>query len=269
MNIHLFLASLKAGKIGIISWSVLIALYGLLVMYLYPSVKDAGLAQYYLSLPEPLKQMIGVDGLLTPEGKLPLKFFVSAEFLSFAPVLVTVYAIFSAGNIAAKEAEMGTLDLILSQPIARTRFLTSKFAVILAGLAAVNLGSMAGLALGMNLITERMSLPVLALALLQSSFLVLAVACISMLFSCIFLNPRKALASAGVFTAASYILNFMAPSLGSYQWVERLSVFHYYRSQDVISKGVLDWGSALLLLAVAAGSFLAAVLVFRQRDIVS
>ncbi|MEW6033917.1 MAG: ABC transporter permease subunit [Chloroflexota bacterium] len=268
MNPHLYLSNLKSSRVGIITWSILIALYGLLVMYLYPAMKNAtGIAEYIQNLPEPLKEAIGITQLLTPEGIYPLKSFVAVEFLAWAPVFVAIYAIFAAGNIAAKEVEMGTMDLLLSLPVSRTRLLASKFAVFITGLLAIQAASMAGLAIGMYLIEDRMSLASLALALVQASLLVLAVGSYSLLFSCIFLNPRKTLTVSGTLTVVLYILNFMAPSLGSYQWVRRLSLFHYYRTEAVINSASLDWGGVAVFLVVIAVCLASAMLIFRRRDI--
>jgi len=237
-------------------------------MYLYPSLKNApGLVEYYQSLPEPLRQALGLSAETAPESVLSLKFFVSSEFFAWAPVFVAVYAVFSGGNAIAKEVELGTADLLLSLPLTRTRLLVSKLGALLTALAVVLLGALAGLVIGMQLISDRTSIGDMALGLAQAFPLLLAVAGYSLLFSCLFLVPRKALAASGVITVGMYILNFMSPSLGSYQWLKHLSIFHYYRAHEVISKGSFDWGSAAVLSVLALACFVAALMVFNRRDI--
>lgn len=264
----IYLGNLKSSRTGIIAWSALIALYGLFVMYLYPSLKNApGLMQYYQSLPEPLRQALGLSGQTDPESILSLRFFVSSEFFAWAPLFIAVYAVFAGGNAIAKEVELGTADLLLSLPLTRARLLLSKFGAILSAMAVILLGALAGLVAGMQLIADRTSVGGMALALAHAAPLLLAVAGYSLLFSCLFLVPRRALAISGIVTVSMYILNFMSPSLGSYQWVKRLSIFHYYRPHEIISKEVFEWGSTAVLLGLTLACLVAALLVFRRRDI--
>jgi len=268
MSLHLFLSHLKAGRWGLVAWSVLMGLYALLIFYLYPTMKAAGYEQLFEKMPESIKALAGLQDL-PPGLGLSLETFVSVEFMSMWAALVAIYAVFAAGGIVAREVERGTMDFILAQPLSRTSLVLSKFAVFLAGVGIIALGSLVGMLAGIVMTGEKMSLGNTALALFQGGSLVLAVGSYSLLFSCLTLDPRRTLLLSGTITAAFYILNFTAPALKSYTWVGRLSLFHYFAPEPIMRTGQPDWwglgifwGLALLCLALSLA-------VFRKRDIVA
>ncbi len=266
MSLHLFLSHLKAGRWGLVAWSGLMGLYALLIFYLYPTMKAAGYEQMFEKLPESIKALAGLQNL-PPGVGLSLETFVSVEFMSMWAAMVAIYAVFAAGGIVAREVERGTMDLILAQPLSRTRLVLSKFAVFLSGVGIIALGSLVGILAGIALTAEKMSLGNTALALFQGWSLVLAVGSYSLLLSCLTLDPRRTLLLSGTITAAFYILNFTAPALKGYTWVGRLSLFHYFAPEPIMRTGQPDWwglgifwGLALLCLALSLA-------VFRRRDI--
>jgi ABC-2 type transport system permease protein len=274
MNLALFLSNLKSSRGGMIAWGAFGFLFGLLVMYLYPSVKGvSGITEYLENMPEQLKAAFGLSGeggsLLSPGGFYTLDAFISLEYLSWWPPALAVYAIFAAGGIVAREVEKGTMDLLLSQPVRRYQVVASKFAVFLVALLVVSLASLAGLAAGLSLIEESTDMMGVSLAVLQGFLLVSAVASYSALFSCLFLDPRKMLMASGVLTAGFYILNFMAPSLGSFDWAKKLSLFYYFRPLEIVQKAELNWAGIGIYLGVAVVCFVASLVVFQRRDIVA
>ena len=274
MNLAIFFSNLKSSRGGMIAWGAFGFLFGLLVMYIYPSIGDvSGISEYLENLPEQFKAAFGLTGegvsLLTPEGFYSLEAFVSVEYLSWWPPVLAIYAIFAAGGIVAREVERGTMDLLLSQPVHRYQVVISKFAVFLTALLVVSIVSLAGLAAGFALIEEKADLLGVSLALLQSFLLVMAVAGYSALFSCLFLDPRKTQMAAGVLTAGLYILNFMAPSLGSFDWAKKISLFYYYQPLPIVQNAALNWAGVGIYLGVTVVCFIASLVVFQRRDIVA
>ncbi|MBI4295179.1 MAG: ABC transporter permease subunit [Chloroflexi bacterium] len=268
MRRSLFLAHLKMGRWGVVAWAGSFFVFGLFVMYMHPFMAGAeGMSSYVENLPEAIKIAGGFGGVSLSGGLLSLEIWVVTEFLGWWPLIVGVYAIFAAGGIAAREVERGTMDLVLAQPVRRYQVLASKFAVFLAGLIGIALASLIGLILGLALIETDASLKAISLGLAPGLLLVLAIGSYSVLFSCVFLDSRKTLTASGSLTAALYILNFMAPSLGKLEPVNRLSLFYYYRPYQVVHTSTLDWTGAGIFLAVAVVCFVAAVVVFQRRDI--
>ena len=266
MSLALFLAHLKSSRWGIVAWVAIIFVYALLVIYLYPTVADTFGTEYYQILPDWLKQALGLEDV-DLSGGLPLSIYVTTEFLAWWPLLVGIYAIFAAGGIVAREMDKGTLGLLLSQPLRRSRLLSSKFAAFCLALIFIGIAAVAGIALGFALIDVSASLGGICLAVVEGLCLVLAIGSYSLLFSCIFLDPRRTLTASGLLTAAFYILSFIAPILGRFDWLSRLSLFYYYRPGQIVDTATPDWAGLGIYLGLTAVCFIASLRVFQRRDI--
>jgi len=269
LSLRLFLSNLKLSRWGLVAWSGIIFLYGVLTMYLYPTMTEGtiDILAYLNSLPEALKAAFGYEGIdfttitFTPEA------FATLEFLVIWPLLIGIYGIFASIGIA-REAERGTLDLLLAQPVKRYKVLVSKFSVFVFAALLIAVASLLGLVLGTAIINESVNTASLALVLVEAFLFVLALASIALLCSVIFLEPRKSLLVAGVFMAGSYILNFIVPILSdSFSWLRNLSLFYYYQPNDVVSSTSLNGTAVAVYIVVAIVCFIAALVVFQRRDL--
>lgn len=269
MSVKLFISNLKLGRWGLLTWSVLIFLYGVLTMYLFPTMGEANIniLQYLNELPEAMKAAFGYEGIdfdaltFTPEA------FVTLEFLIIWPLLIGIYGIFSSVGIA-REVERGTLDLLLAQPIKRFRLLISKYSVFVFAAFLIAVMSLLGLAAGTAFIDDSVNMGTLSLALIEALLLSLAFATIALMCSTIFLEPRKSLLVAGGFMGVSYIVNFMVPVLDpSFEWVRNLSLFYYYQPNEVVSNNALNGEAIAVYSAVIIICFVLSLAVFQKRDI--
>ena len=266
MSLKLFLSSLKLSRWGLIAWVVLIFLYGVLTMYLYPTVTEDILG-YLNSLPEAMKAAFGYEGIDFSTATFTPEAFATLEFLVLWPLLIGIYGIFASIGIA-REVERGTLDLLLAQPVKRYKVLISKFAVFFVAALLIAMASLLGLFFGASLISESVNTSSLALALFEALLLVLAFASITLLFSTIFLEPRKSLLAAGVIMAGAYMLNFMVPLFSdSFSWLRNLSLFYYYQPNEVVTTASLDGTAIAVYSAVTIICFIAALVVFQRRDL--
>jgi len=65
LSLRLFLSNLKLSRWGLIAWAGIIFLYGVLTMYLYPTMTEGtmDILAYLNSLPEALKAALGYEGI--------------------------------------------------------------------------------------------------------------------------------------------------------------------------------------------------------------
>jgi len=268
VSLKIFLSNLKMSRWGIISWSGIIFLYGILTMYLYPTMKGSTeILGYINELPDALKAAFGYEGIdftnlsFTPEA------FATLEFLVIWPMLIGIYGVFSSVGIA-REMEHGTLDLLLAQPVRRHKVISAKFAVFAFSAIIIAIASIIGLAAGAAIIDEPANIGSMSLVLIEGFLLVLAIGCVTLLFSAIFLQPRRALLFGGVFMAFSYILNFMIPILpDSFEWIRNLSIFYHFQPNDIISSGALNGTAVAVYSTLAITCFAAALYIFQRRDL--
>jgi ABC-2 type transport system permease protein len=210
-----------------------------------------------------------VGSILNSDGTLSLGKWMSLEFLALWPLLMCVYAIFNAGGIAAREVERGTMDMLLSQPLQRHHIIVSKFLVFPLALISVALACIIGILIGMAVIGDFSDLGGICLAFIPAMLIALAVASYSLLFSCIFLDPRKVMLAAGSLTGLFYILHILSRAVDPLEWMGNISIFHYYEPAPIASELSMDWVGISIYLSIIIVCFAASIYVFQRRDIVA
>jgi ABC-2 type transport system permease protein len=269
MKLSLFLSNLKLNRGTLIAWCGLILLYGVFAAYLYPVVSKSNMAYlgYIASMPEAMRNAIGMGDIDIASLAFTADTYVAIEFLMFWPLILCFYAIF-AGVGLSREAERGTLDLLLAQPVNRTRVLISKYAVLLAGILLIAAASWTGIAIGALLANVSLNMGYQALAFLHGLLLVAAICSYTLLASIIFLEPRKALVVTGVVTAVMYIINFIIPLLNpGIKWLAEISFFHHYNPIEIVRTGASDWTALIIFCVTFLVCSAASIMVFRTRDL--
>ncbi len=271
MNPTLYLSALKLSRTAIITWATILLLYSLMVTYFYDSIKDISAMQETMeSLPEGMKQIIGTADLefdAFAGGIYDVRVYFNTEYLSWLPLMLAIYAVFYCGGIVSREAERRTLDLLLTQPLARYRLLLSKLATFVSIVGVLLAVSWIGTVVGLALVGASIDLHKLVLAHLMILPLLLSVGAYCAVVSCVYLDPRRSLAVAGVITAVMYLLNMFGPLMGDFQWLENLSLFHHINTLDILLETSIDWVGLAVQLSVAAAAIALALVVFERRDL--
>ncbi len=275
MSRSLFWTTLRLSQWAIASWGVLLVLYGILILLLFPVMKESSgpvLENYIRSLPEGVLNAMGLtkevlDNFLA-EGGYSIGGWLGTEYLIWWPVVAGIYAFMFGSGAVAREVERGTMELLLSHPISRAQVVVSKFASFLAITGLLVVCTVAGIAVGLLLIDEELNLVRVSLVTVQGGMAVVSIGAYSLLLSCLTLDPRKAMALAGGIMAALYILNLMGPLLDSFHWVQKLSLFYYYRPMDIIAQGNFSISSLVVYLGITVACFTAALVVFQRRKAV-
>lgn len=275
MSLALFRTTLKLSQWAIVAWAVFLVLYGIFIVLLFPSIQvtSGALVQDYIkSMPEPMLSALGltketVEEVFGAEG-FSLAGFLGTEYLTWWPVIAGIYAFMFGSGIVAREVERGTMEFLLSHPIPRYRLVVSKFVAFLAIVGVLVVCSVLGIAAGLPTVDEEVNMVRVFLVTVQAGLAVTAIAAYSLLVSCLVLDPRKAMAIAGGITAALYILNLIAPILGSFEGLQKLSLFYYFRPFDMLLQGKFAISSLLVYLGSTATCFAAALVVFQHRKAV-
>jgi len=259
------LKSLRDARRGFVWWSLgLVALVALIVS-VYPSIRDnPGLNKLVENYPEALKAFIAFGGPLDYGSGAG---YLGSELYSFmVPLLLMIAAVGGGAGAVAGEEERGTLELLLANPISRRRLVLEKsgaLALELAGLGVVLWLALwvGALSVGMDISAGR-----LAAATLSAVLLALAYGALAVLLGAA--TGKRALAI-GVTAAAgiaAYLVNGLAPLVGSLEAVQKLSPFYHYAAGDPLRHG-LAAGHALVLVAIAAAAMLIAAAAFTRRDL--
>jgi ABC-2 type transport system permease protein len=256
----------KRLQLLIISGSAL----GFLEMYiaLFPTLQKQAsqMAKLLQDYPETMLKAFNID-------KSSLTFervgqFLAMEQFSFIwPILAIVLVISFANYAFAGEKERGTIELLLSQPISRTRLF---FARYLTGLIAIVVFCLISI-LAIFPLTKLHGIDAQAngvlLLLIISLLFAWAVYGIAFLASVIFSEKGKATFAVGGILILSYVLNIVANLKESLHILRYFSVFYYYNPTQAIDKIHLLDGTLPVFIIIIIVTFCLGMIWFKKQDI--
>lgn len=256
--------TLLDGRRALIGWTTGIGLFTLVYTSSFSSFQ--GNAQQAKDaqerIPEGLASLMGgVGDLSTGAGYLQ-----TVVFQLFLPLLVIACATAWGNRAVAQVEEAGSLDLLLSVPISRRRFIAERFLALAIGVALVTLvvwlivlAMNAGLDMGVGF--SRITATCLGLFLVGLGFGSLALAVGA------FVGRRSVVLSVtGAAALGTYLLRSLSldhEAIGPLRW---LSPFQYYLGGNPLYNGFHPGHLAVLAFLVAALAAVAAM-VFDRRDI--
>ena len=211
--------------------------------------------------PENLSAFVGdIAAAAEPAGWLGLQLYNI-----FLPIVIGSIGVGFGASAIGKEEESGTLELLLANPVSRTRILLEKAAAIEIQLALIAGSLWLGVAAGTLLFTFDVSLIDVFWATFMGwllgiffGFGVLAIQSLR--------GNRSLALSTGI---AVLVIGYFADALAQlFDWLEFLqyvSPFYYYNGPDVLLNG-LHVGNAAVLLVGACVFYVVAHLSFTRRD---
>jgi ABC-2 type transport system permease protein len=248
-------------------WTIGVMLGVALVVAIWPSVRnDDTLDRVVEHLPASMRALIG------NQARIPLSsapgYLQARLFSTTLPILLLVYAIgLGAGAIGAAE-ESGTLQLVVTAPITRTRIAFERFAAsacLLLFMVGVGLVTVLLLGALVNLFDDvsvrRMGIATIAVA--ELSLLHLAIA-----FAAGAASGKRgtAISVASAIAVGGYIVYGLAASARAIQSVRVISPWWWFLDRNLLVQDptFLTLGLPLLL---AIGIFAFGVVQFDRRDL--
>jgi ABC-2 type transport system permease protein len=233
-------------------------LMALVDVLIYPEYRDSFAT---MEIPEFFEGFLGEAGTLaSPEG------FFAAEFFSWVPLLLITLAIIGGTGTLAGEEDAGTLDLLLAQPVTRTRALLEKAAGLSLAVALVALVAVPGFLLGGLFVDLDIGIGKLLAATVAMIPLALLFLALSLWGGATLANRGAAAALAIGVVVVGYFLYTLGASVDLLATPRRLTPFYWSDGSYALVHG-FSWvrsGGTLLLAAV----FLALALwSFRRRDL--
>src|ERR1035437_5965024 len=241
--------TLRERRRGCLWWSVGLVSFGAMYSAVFPSVRgNNSLNKLVQAYPQALKGFIGFGGNLDISSGAG--YLGSEVFSLVAPLIFLAMAIGAGAAAIAGEEERGTLDLLLSLPLTRSRCLLQKLGALVCEVLALGLVLWISLAIlapatGMHVSTLHLAAAALDLVLLTLVFGALALTIGAA-------TGRRTLSIglASGLAVASYVIAALAPLASWLDRVKLISPYYYYSHGDPLRHG-LDLTDAIVL-AVAA-----------------
>jgi ABC-2 type transport system permease protein len=266
MNLVMFRRSLKELRWPVLWYAVGVVLYGLLILSVYPAVRDNAqtMSQISQAFPKAVMDAFGASDMTSLAG------FVGGKFLNVMwPIIAGVFVIMAGAATVAREVERGTIELLLSVPESRTRLFTAKLAALLVGIILLVAATVGSLALGASLVDETLDPgQLLALAVVLTAFAV-AVGGYTVLLSSFSKERGRPAGVAAGLTLAFYLAWVISGLNEDWQWLGNVSIFTAFEPQRALADGTFDPWHVAVLSAIGLACTVAALVVFRRRDAIS
>ncbi len=251
---------------SLIWWIVAIVVYSMFVAAFWPVLADqqeqfTTLLQAY---PEGLLNIFGVgsiEEMFTPAG------FLSTEAFGWlVPLLFSIYATTMGTQLIAGEEEANTLDLLLSNPISRTRVAIEKWIGMLVVTAILTVALFASIVAAGAIFNLGIPTSHYAAACFQAMLLGLVFGSIAFAIGALGGKRGLILGAVAAFAVASFLINSLRDLADWLAKVSYASPFYYYDSNKPLINGV-DWINVAVLAAIALVATGVALFAFPRRDI--
>jgi ABC-2 type transport system permease protein len=266
ISMSLYFSMLKANAKSILSYGIGSLFYLWLVIWIYPSIADSpGMEELMKSLPENMMKALGLS-----TGIQDIDQFIAYEYYGILFIIImSIYSIMTATQLIARLVDRGSMAYLLSTPASRLKIASTQAVVLLSGLLIVVLINIVAGFSGTSWLIEDVSLNSTAfLQLNLVGFLMFfVISGYSFLFSCLFNDEKKALSASAVLTVIFYVLNLAGKMSEEFEWLLNLSFFSAFQPQNIVSG---DYDSSPVVLGLTGAGiilYLAAVFVFRKRDL--
>ena len=213
-------------------------------------------------LPPYMEALFGqMAGFTSPEGYLDAKLY-----LLFMPFVLMVYTIRFGLSIIAGEEQAKTIDILLANPISRTRVVLEKYAAMLVATALIVASVAAGVWLAATLYTFDIDTRGLIAISLHLYALIITLGTLAMFIANATANTWGAAGITALVAVVSYFINSFATLSETAERLRPLSLFYYYRGHEPLFSGV-HVGDLLVFTTLTIVFLVLGVIAVNRRDL--
>ena len=261
---NLLLKTLRDQRIPVLAYGLGLGALALLIIAIYPTFAEGGaeMEAAMENLPDAYKAFTGgVLSLTEFDG------YLVSQYLIILPLILAIFAIIEGTGALRGEEERGTMEALLSLPISRSQVVLHKAAAALLSLIlvlliiGVVLWVSAGFVEGATLAVDR-----LAVIMLNTFGMGALFYCFSLFLSASLPSRRLAGVIGAVFAVGAYFFDAMADIVENLKDYRMLGPFNYFDPLAILKED-LSFRDSGVLLGASLVLLIAAVLIFRRRDI--
>ncbi len=196
-----------------------------------------------------------------------IRSFVVFEVGSYFGVLTAIYIAFLAVGVVARDVERKSMDLVLSMPVTRRRFLAERtFAVmVMTFVALMSIGLI--MAAAVKGVDDTVSAWDVASTFIGGFPLMLVIIAWSAIMSVVFNEVRTAMGTSFVLVLIAYIVNFASFITPDWEWMGKVTPYGYYNFGDFIFGEWDAWGDVAVLLVLFGILMFIAVYLFDRKEL--
>jgi ABC-2 type transport system permease protein len=200
---------------------------------------------------------------------LEVKGFVTLEFFSWWWMLAGLFVAYLSVSVIANDFENKRMDIMLSTPISRRRYLLEKFGAMSIIALLMILVAIVGLAGGLASIDalSEFSAAAAALALIGCLPFLMVIAAVGIFTAVLFQKVRTGMGVTFAFVFAEFFLYTFGGFSKSLEWMKTISIFNYWDYSSVILEDLFKSGDFVILAVLAIVLVVIGVWVFEKKDI--
>ena len=261
---------IKKWKAGVLI-PLSLGLFVLLIAGIWPDMRAAS-DIFAILLESPVYQALlgdmGIMNIALWPGAHQMYMNIMLEYYMIA------VTIFIPTKIITSEINKKTLDVTLSYPIPRWRFLLEKFGVYLfysllypLFLMLFTFISTEYLQYNFAHLNVEFDYLVLTYSMIGIWMLFFSLGAIALFCSALILDPRKALGVSAAVIFGMYLLLRIGGMTESVEIVKYFSVFNYMNYAKIMSTGTFPVGDFFVLLGVGLAALVGALVIFQKREL--
>lgn len=211
--------------------------------------------------PDVLTAMIGGADMSSFEG------FLQAEIFSMtAPIVFGVLGVLIGARAVSGEEERNTMDLLLANPVARSKIILEKTLALIGYSVALGAVTFAGVWATVLLAPPDIPVENIAATSLLVSLLGMVFGAFALLVGAATGKSRAASYASSLMILVGYFLWSFMPLSERFAGWAKISPFHYYLGGDPLVRG-MNWAHAGVLAGVFVVLVTASLPAFQRRDV--
>ena len=262
--VRVYLKNLRKNWLNGIAPPIIVTMFIPLITSIWPEFKEKASVFTELMKNPVYRAFLGKLGLAdlgTWQG------FFSIEIFVWLEMILVYITIFVPVRLISTEVDKRTLDVMLSYPIPRWRYLFEKFSVYLSFNFLYPIVILIITYLSTEAVNEIMDYTILTYALLGVWFWFFALGALSLLCGTIFLESSKSLSAAGVLIVGQFILVRIGDLVESLNILKKLSLFNYLNPGTIMELGMLPLDELFIVAGVGILALLGALYIFQNREL--
>jgi len=261
--ISLMRHELSLRRRAIIGWAIGLTFFAVLYMSFFPAMPDEMLELDFESIE--IYESLGVRNMSSFDG------YMQSTVFNFLPLLAGVLGIILGVGTLAGEEDSGTLELLVTLPVSRTKLYVSKATALMlaSGIVVAVAAAMEGIVF--LLIESEIDTDVAATDLMSvvlAHWLIIFVFLALGMFLGSFLPTRgAALATSSTILVLTFFGNNLAGMVEALESVQPLFPFWYFMDVAESLTGDVPWDNVAVLLAMSAVPLVLGLVAFNRRDL--
>lgn len=252
--------TLREHRVGIISWGVALGIIVMAVTAASPQVTAIG-SNTVQQITNSFRFFGDPVAMSTPQG------YITFKTLGMLPIILGIWAVMVGAGLTRGEEERASLDLVLGEPLSRTRLLTEKVIAFALALLLIGVFVALGILIGQSAAKISIGAGPALLTGLNMSLSTFVYGAIALFFSQFTRRAGPAAGLAGAYMALDFVVAGAGRQLDGWSGIERVTInFYYQLSKPLISTYGVNPGAMLVMLVVSLALVGASMWLFVHRD---